>query len=59
MSTTEELEAIGEDFYTSLNDLTFNSRPIISSLTMIAQEAVAAAPYIARSVERRIEKVSI
>lgn len=59
MSSTNELEAIGEDFYSSLNDLTFNSRPIISSLTVIAQENVSAAPYIARAVERRIEKVSI
>lgn len=59
MSTPEDLEAIGEDFYSSLNDLTFNSRPIISTLTIIAQENVQAAPYITRSVERRIEKVSI
>lgn len=57
--STEDLEAIGEDFYSSLNDLTFNSRPIISTLTIIAQENVQAAPYITRSVERRIEKVSI
>lgn len=56
---SNELEAIGEDFYSSLNDLTFNSRPIISSLTVIAQENVSAAPYIARAVEKRIEKVSI
>ena len=59
MSTPEDLDAIGEDFYSSLNDLTFNSRPIISTLTIIAQENVQAAPYITRSVERRIEKVSI
>lgn len=52
----DQLEAIGEDFYLSLNDLTFNSRPIISSLTVIAQENVNAASYISKAVIKRIEK---
>lgn len=58
-SNVKDLEAVGEDFYLFLNDLSFNSRPIITNLTQIAQENVNAAQYIARAVEKRIEKVSI
>lgn len=52
------LQAIGDDFYESLSDLTFNSRPIISSLTEIAQENVNAAQFITSAVEKRIEKAT-
>lgn len=58
MDTTKELENIGEDFALALTDLTNNSRPIISSLTILAHENINAAEYITKAVEKRIEKVS-
>lgn len=59
MTSAQELENIGEDFFLALSDLTNNSRPIISSLTLLAQENINAAEYITKAVEKRIEKVSL
>lgn len=56
MDTQEDLQNIGEDFYTHMEDLTFNSRPIITNLTIIAEENTDAALYIVKAVEKRIEK---
>lgn len=47
---------IGRDYYDSLSSLTINSRPIIESLTTLAQENTEAAPEIAKAVEKRINK---
>lgn len=47
---------VGDDYYDSLSSLTFNSRPIIDSLTNLAQENAQAAPEIASAVQKRIQK---
>ncbi|ANZ73218.1 BA75_00267T0 [Komagataella pastoris] len=46
--------SIGEDFYQSLLELTFNSHPIIHSLTTIAQENMANADQIVEAILKRI-----
>lgn len=53
----EDLEAIRQDYLTSLQDLTANSRPIISTLTIIAQENIHAAKIITKTIEDHISKV--
>jgi pre-mRNA cleavage complex 2 protein Pcf11 len=58
MVSATELEAIRQDYITSLDDLTFNSRPIITNLTIIAQENIQAAEVITRAIEEHISKVS-
>lgn len=59
MDPDQDLEQIGEDFAVSLQDLTFNSKPIITTLTMIAQENINAAEQITTAVEQRIDKVCL
>ncbi|CEP25074.1 Protein PCF11 AltName: Full=protein 1 of CF I [Cyberlindnera jadinii] len=57
MSVDEKaLEALGDDFYVAISDLTNNSRPMITSFTLLAQENIDAAEYLTRAVEKRIEK---
>ena len=45
------------EYETLLEDLTFNSRPIIESLTVLAYESKAYAPFIVQTIEKRINKV--
>ncbi|KAK7205106.1 hypothetical protein BZA70DRAFT_238537 [Myxozyma melibiosi] len=52
----EELEDIRQEYATSLEELTFNSKPIISNLTIIAQENMQAAEVISRTIEDHIGK---
>lgn len=52
-----EYEDIRQDYEAELESLTFNSKPIISNLTIIAQENLGAAPLLARAIETRILKV--
>ena len=58
MLSPAELEDIKNDYALSLQDLTFNSKPIINMLTTIAQENIVAARPIARALEEHIAKVS-
>ena len=49
--------AVIEDYESSLEDLTFNSKPLINVLTMLAEENSQHANVIVKLVERRISKV--
>ena len=46
-----------EDFKSSLGDLTFNSKPLINMLTMLAEENVQFAEEIVNVIEEHIHKV--
>ena len=46
-----------EDYQSSLEDLTFNSKPHINMLTMLAEEYKNHAESIVRLIEARIAKV--
>ncbi|KAI8802645.1 hypothetical protein BJ742DRAFT_832196 [Cladochytrium replicatum] len=52
--TNAELETLRQEYRASVGDLTFNSRPIITNLTIIAQENSHAAPVIVQVIEDQI-----
>ncbi|XP_074598629.1 uncharacterized protein LOC141853249 [Brevipalpus obovatus] len=57
MSSSHMTEAV-EAFNSSLNDLTFNSKPIISMLTMLAEDYKDLVPLdIVRSIEKRLRTI--
>ncbi|CCE62357.1 hypothetical protein TPHA_0C02020 [Tetrapisispora phaffii CBS 4417] len=49
-------EAIVKDFTSILDELTFNSRPIITTLTKMAEENISLAQYFVDALESRVEK---
>ncbi|CAI4058560.1 hypothetical protein SKDZ_04G4340 [Saccharomyces kudriavzevii ZP591] len=51
-----DTEVIIKDFNSILEELTFNSRPIITTLTKLAEENISCAQYFVDSIENRIEK---
>lgn len=51
-----EAEVIVKDFTSILEELSFNSRPIITTLTKIAEENISCAQYFVDALEARIEK---
>ncbi|KAI3654264.1 hypothetical protein MP228_000983 [Amoeboaphelidium protococcarum] len=52
-------EEIGEDYALSLQDLSYNSKPIITSLTLIAEENEWAAEQIVQVIEQRLQSVPL
>lgn len=56
MPSSNPAEEFGNKYYDSLQELTFNSRPIIESRTLIAQDNSIYASEIVSAIEKRIEK---
>ena len=52
----QETELIVKDFTGILAELTFNSKPIITTLTKIAEENISCAQYFVDALEARISK---
>lgn len=50
-------EEIKAEYTSSLTDLTFNSKPLINVLTMLAEENLAHAPLIVEAIEEHLDKV--
>lgn len=50
-------EDIVESYSSSLQDLTFNSKPLINMLTMLAEDHEQYAPQIVQVIEQHIEQV--
>ena len=53
----KRIQAVCKEYETSLEDLTFNSRVLIQSLTILADKNKVYAPYIVQLVEKRVTKV--
>lgn len=52
----KEVEVVVNQFDSVLKDLTFNSRPIITTLTKMAEENISCAKYFVELLETRIDK---
>ena len=48
---------VGEEYASSLSDLTVNSKPLINVLTILAHENIMHAPVIVQTVERHLQQV--
>lgn len=48
---------IKEEYTSSLQDLTFNSKPLISVLTILAEENVSNAKDIVEAIEAHLSRV--
>lgn len=57
MEDLDGRQSLVEQYIVELQDLTFNSKPLINTLTMIASENPQAAVGIAEAIERRIKTV--
>ena len=56
-SVVKMAQAVAEEYTTSLEDLTFNSKPHINALTMLAEEYLEHADIIVHVIEAKLEKV--
>lgn len=57
MTDAANQDAAKAQYKSGLADLTFNSRPIIMTLTMIASENLSSAPGIVRAIQEQIDSV--
>lgn len=51
-------EAVCEEYKASLQDLTFNSKPLINMLTMLAEDNSPYAAQVVRVIEAHLQKVT-
>lgn len=56
MTSTDEIKA---EYTSSLADLTFNSKPLINVLTILAEENLPNAKVIVEAIEEHLSKVII
>ena len=57
MAELDGRQSLVSQYVVELQDLTFNSKPLINTLTMIASENPQASSGIAEAIERRIASV--
>ena len=57
MAAAEARDIFLTQYTAELHDLTFNSKPLINTLTMLASENPQAAVGVAEAIERRINSV--
>ena len=57
MAELDGRQSLVNQYVAELQDLTFNSKPLINTLTMIASENPQASSGIAEAIERRIASV--
>ena len=57
MAELDGRQSLVNQYVAELHDLTFNSKPLINTLTMIASENPQASSGIAEAIERRIASV--
>lgn len=59
MKMMSEVNDVVEDYTSSLQELVANSKPHITNLTIVADEAIQYAPAIVETIERHLQKVNI